>query len=45
MGNLVGQDFDAYSVDNDEVRTIQKFKFGTQIAFPERIVELMQIEW
>lgn len=30
----------AYSVDNDEVRTIQKFKFGTQIAFPERIVEL-----
>jgi hypothetical protein len=30
----------AYSVDNDEVRTIQKFKFGTQISFPERIVEL-----
>ena len=30
----------AYSVDNDEVRTIQKFKFGAQIAFPARIVEL-----
>jgi hypothetical protein len=30
----------SYSVDNDEVRTIQKFKFGTQISFPERIVEL-----
>ena len=30
----------AYSQDNDEVRTIQKFKFGTEISFPSRIVEL-----
>ena len=30
----------AYSQDNDEVRTIQKFKFGTEISFPARIVEL-----
>jgi hypothetical protein len=30
----------AYSQDNDEVRTIQKFKFGTNISFPARIVEL-----
>ena len=29
-----------FSQDNDEVRTIQKFKFGTNISFPARIVEL-----
>ena len=29
----------AYSQDNDEVRTIQKFKFGTEVSFPARIVE------
>jgi len=28
-----------YSEDNDEVRFISKFKIGTQIAFPEFIVE------
>ena len=28
-----------YSQDNDEVRFISKFKIGTQIAFPELVVE------
>ena len=32
-----------YSKDNDEVRTIQKFKFGTQISHPSRIVELTTV--
>jgi len=28
-----------YSADNDEVRVIQKFKLGFQVAFPSRIVK------